>query len=153
MNMSSRNRSNGPVEWDDRRVHALMPDESVIVRYERAGKWFREWPSEQMKPRQKLTVNAAATLARQEATNINFGVPGGAQFDRIAQQQTTVVRSTLAPEKSGGCSDCATERDLIIAQVMSLSELAYVDGPSPWNYGYKSAIQDVILALEKGPAK
>ena len=68
----------------DRRIHAQFPDGSVLVRYDRAGKWYQEWSPEAMKPRQQLSVRAAAATAKALATTIHFGLPGGTVCDRLA---------------------------------------------------------------------
>lgn len=70
---------------NDRRIHADFPDGSVLVRYDRAGKWYQEWPPEAMKQRQQLSVRAAAATAKALATSIHFGLPGGTRFDKLAR--------------------------------------------------------------------
>ena len=71
----------------DRRVHArsFTPSLVEIVRYDRAGKWFREAPRE-LVPRVSLSVRAAAKnavyLRDEKNGEIFFRLPGGSAFDR-----------------------------------------------------------------------
>jgi hypothetical protein len=71
----------------DRRVHAIMHDSSVIVRYDRAGKWFQEWPAYAMIPRRRLSLEKAARLALSpEAQSVYLCMPGGRMFDATVKQ-------------------------------------------------------------------
>jgi len=75
----------------DRRVHAIMADGSALVRYDRAGRWYQEWPAEQMIQRRMLRVDQAVTLATSpEVADVNFGMPGGGTFDQKVRAKTRV---------------------------------------------------------------
>lgn len=69
----------------DRTVHARNDDGTVIVRYDRAGKWYIENLPEGKK-RRRVTVKAAAMLCRDwrrtGTGNIIHGLPGGKLFER-----------------------------------------------------------------------
>ena len=70
----------------DRRVHAFR-GQVEIVRYELAGKWYREIPG---LPRILLTVDEAAREATQHGFTWREGITGGSRFDalvRARQQQ------------------------------------------------------------------
>lgn len=62
----------------DRRIHGISTDGGEIVRYERAGKWYIEYPTG-MRPRRALTVRSAASLAA--LGRAFLGKPGGMRFD------------------------------------------------------------------------
>lgn len=64
----------------DRTVHAKTNDGAELVRYDRGGKWFIEWPREQMKPCRHIGVGEAARLARDGF--VFFNRPGGRVFER-----------------------------------------------------------------------
>lgn len=68
----------------NRRVHARY-DGMVIVRYDRAGKWYLE-PTSPLLSRQHVKVSEAVQSALwgvQYANGvIHTGVPGGGTFDR-----------------------------------------------------------------------
>ncbi len=66
----------------DRRVHAVLGDGSLIIRYDRAGKWFQEFPD---KRRQKIDIRTAARLAA-PARTVNLGLPGGNTFDALVRK-------------------------------------------------------------------
>ena len=67
----------------DRRVHAVLSDGGAVVRYDRAGKWFVEYPS----GRRSVSVREAARLAAEHAETVYTGLPGGRTFDRIVWGQ------------------------------------------------------------------
>lgn len=68
----------------DRTVHATIHAESVgdveVVRYDRAGKWWLEFPGGQ---RERVTLEGAAFHAGGclPTVDVHFGLPGGSRFD------------------------------------------------------------------------
>lgn len=72
-----------PSRNPDRTVHADYPG-MEIVRYNRAGKWYFEPTSPNLK-RQAVTLDAAATQAAWALSHdgrVHYGLPGGTTFDR-----------------------------------------------------------------------
>ena len=69
----------------DRRVHAFK-GQVEIVRYDKAGKWYREIPG---LPRVPLTVDEAARQATLPGFTWREGLTGGSRFDALvrARQQ------------------------------------------------------------------
>lgn len=65
---------------DDRRVHARMITGAEVVRYNRAGKWYLEWPNGRR--RSQLTIGDVVALACTPHCVIFYGLPGGDAFDR-----------------------------------------------------------------------
>lgn len=67
----------------DRRVHARTGVVEV-VRYDRAGKWFLEWPNGSLIPCQAVSFKQAVGWGRAALTDgeVFFGLPGGSRFDR-----------------------------------------------------------------------
>ena len=47
----------------DRVIHAGLPDGGALARYDRAGKWYLEYPDGSGKKRRLLTLNEAVQLA------------------------------------------------------------------------------------------
>lgn len=70
----------------DRQVHATLLDGSTIVRYDRSGRWYQEWPLERMIPHRPLLIRDAVRLTA-GAVHIHFGLPGGQTFDREVRRQ------------------------------------------------------------------
>ena len=71
----------------DRAIHTRTPDDRLIVRYDRAGKWFVESAnSEALIPAWQITLRQAVELATQEGSHIYFGVPGGRAFDAAVKK-------------------------------------------------------------------
>lgn len=66
----------------DRTVHCTLIDNSDIVRYDRAGKWYREWPPTARTARKPLTLSEAVELAALTGERYYFDRPGGGAFDR-----------------------------------------------------------------------
>lgn len=66
----------------DRTVHGFTADGGQVVRYERAGKWFIEYPD--ARPRRAVKLDDAVAAAV-EGTVI-FGRPGGLTFDARARK-------------------------------------------------------------------
>lgn len=62
----------------DRTVHGISQTGGEIVRYDRAGKWYVEYPGEGRIP---ITVGDAALFATAERGTFFLGKPGGQQFD------------------------------------------------------------------------
>jgi hypothetical protein len=73
----------------DRTVHASLKDGSEIVRYDREGRWYLEWPDGS--ERQVLKVRDAVELAADpdKVDQVYSGLPGGAQFDRKIAMKVT----------------------------------------------------------------
>ena len=68
----------------DRQVHAKCPTFEV-VRYNRAGKWYVE--SSAKGSRELVMIQEAARRAQAAVIlggEINYGLPGGRTFDRLA---------------------------------------------------------------------
>ena len=73
----------------DRRVHADLADGSEVVRYERAGKWFREWPDSGLFPTKPIALGEAVALACEPSAQVHLDVPGGRVFDaRVRRVQS-----------------------------------------------------------------
>jgi hypothetical protein len=66
----------------DRRVHAVLANGWEIVRYDRAGKWFREQDGK----RSAITFREAVNYARLAGGRVFYGVPGGKRFDAAMRQ-------------------------------------------------------------------
>jgi hypothetical protein len=69
----------------DRTVYARRKDGCEVVRYDRAGKWYLEWPRERMIPAQHIALGRAideAAMAAHEGGHVYLGMPGGGTFDR-----------------------------------------------------------------------
>ncbi|WP_158303269.1 HNH endonuclease [Prauserella endophytica] len=69
---------------DDRRVHIRLRDGREVVRYDRAGKWFVEFPEGR---RHLLKLSEAVEWAFDKGAEVIFGVPGGARFDGLVRQK------------------------------------------------------------------
>jgi len=70
---------------DDRTVHATTIEGGEVVRYDKAGKWYLEYPSAHT-PRHALTLEAAVFYATRRGSEI-FEMPGGQSF-RAAVRRT-----------------------------------------------------------------
>lgn len=68
-------------ESEDRTVHAVTYDGAEIVRYDRAGKWFIEWPYGSMKPCEHISVMDAARTAVTNSGDVRLDLSGGKIFD------------------------------------------------------------------------
>lgn len=70
---------------DNRRVHAVMSDGSELVRYDKAGKWYQEWPhlisKTGVRKRIAMTLGEVVNEAI-DAAQVFYEKPGGASFDR-----------------------------------------------------------------------
>lgn len=60
----------------DRTVHGITPTGGEVVRYDRAGKWYLEYPSGQRNP---VSLIEAVTVAWAGAPRLDL--PGGGRFD------------------------------------------------------------------------
>lgn len=62
----------------ERVVHAISGDEPAgeLVRYDKAGKWYIEWPGRSLMPSQKVSVRQAALTA------LHWEANGGEVFPR-----------------------------------------------------------------------
>lgn len=67
---------------NDRTVHAELADGHQIVRYDRAGKWYREGPDGRM----LLNVAAAANYV-ESRDEWRPDVPGGQVFDSLVRRR------------------------------------------------------------------
>jgi hypothetical protein len=65
----------------DRTVHATAPDGGQIVRYDRAGKWYLEYPTGRLRPCRQIKFAEAVKLASQIGSYVYLGKPGGRRFD------------------------------------------------------------------------
>jgi hypothetical protein len=63
---------------NDRTIHARTADFKVIVRYDRAGKWYLEGRHN----RRRLTIVEAVEMATHRGSRVYLGQPGGRVFDR-----------------------------------------------------------------------
>lgn len=75
----------------DRTVHATSGDNprGELVRYDRAGKWYIEWPGRSLMPRQRVTITQAVETAKHWWVNggsPHFDRPGGGRFDQLMRQ-------------------------------------------------------------------
>lgn len=61
----------------DRTVHGKTADGGEIVRYDRAGKWYVEWPTN----RYQVSLREAARLASMPGASAFLGRSGGLRFD------------------------------------------------------------------------
>jgi hypothetical protein len=71
---------------NDRRVHGHTDDGGEIVRYDRAGKWYVEYPRARMIPCRRTTLGEAAFLATRDGADAIRGLPGGRAFDAACQR-------------------------------------------------------------------
>lgn len=61
----------------DRTIHARVPGNVLIVRYDKAGKWYAEKDGH----RAPITLGAAVEMATQIGSYVYLGKPGGMMFD------------------------------------------------------------------------
>lgn len=70
---------------NDRLVHAGLPDGGQVVRYDRAGVWYVEYPAESGVKRRKVKLSEAVALAveanRAPGGFVALGRYGGTRFD------------------------------------------------------------------------
>lgn len=72
---------------DDRRIHCTLANGAEIVRYDRSGKWYLEYPESAMKPRRQLRVGEAARMAaRATGAKVWMDLPGGGRFDQLVRR-------------------------------------------------------------------
>ena len=62
---------------NDRTIHGTTPNGEQIVRYDRAGKWYRECAG----TRRQITFAEAVRLATLVGSYVYLGQPGGQRFD------------------------------------------------------------------------
>ena len=78
----------------DRVVHANNADHTVVlVRYERAGKWYVEVVGSHK--RNHVTTTEAVDIAHQwwrEGGTPHFGRPGGSRFDHLLRRKLSGMR-------------------------------------------------------------
>lgn len=68
---------------NDRRVHGRLDGGPEIVRYDRAGKWYLEWPTNGA--REQVAFKTAVSYGRSAmfgAGEVELGLPGGTRWDR-----------------------------------------------------------------------
>jgi len=63
---------------NDRRVHAVTVLGAEVVRYDRAGKWYIEFPDGR---RKAITLSEAVRRATASGSLARVGIPGGGAFD------------------------------------------------------------------------
>ncbi len=64
---------------DDRQVHATMLDGGELVRYNRAGKWYVEYPTLPL-PRKAVSLMGAVSVAVDLGATVHPNRPGGTAF-------------------------------------------------------------------------
>ena len=69
----------------DRTIHGLTADAGWIVRYDRGGKWYVEYPDYTLKACRHITVGLAADLACETGGTAYVGEPGGRRFDALVR--------------------------------------------------------------------
>jgi hypothetical protein len=67
----------------DRRLHGRV-GHGEIVRYDRAGKWYVEWPGS---TRYHVTLAEAVDLATGFKGAAYLGIPGGGRFDAAVRRK------------------------------------------------------------------
>ena len=67
----------------DRTIHARLASGDLIVRHDRAGKWYRESEGQ----RYPITLRAAVDLATQLNSIAYLGQPGGGRFDAAVRRR------------------------------------------------------------------
>jgi hypothetical protein len=65
---------------DDRTVHAVLADGGEVVRYDRAGKWFLEYPYTRMIAARRLSLKQAVQHATSPDATVHLGRRGGTRF-------------------------------------------------------------------------
>ena len=90
----------------DRTVHATLADGSELARYDRAGKWFREWPDRGLFPSKSLRLAEVVALALEPGSRVYLDKPGGGSFDARVRR----VRMTAAPTGPEPRTDAAVGR-------------------------------------------
>jgi pimeloyl-ACP methyl ester carboxylesterase len=69
------------IDPHDRQVAAVLPDGAEIVRYDRAGHYFIEWPPTSGTNRRRLKIGEAARLAVESNARILRGSLWGFQIE------------------------------------------------------------------------
>jgi hypothetical protein len=85
------------MRMSDRIVHGQTVDHAEIVRYDRAGKWYFEWP-DRLRPRRQVTIGEAARAAVEG--KFYLGLYGGRVFDQRVRDRL----DRRAPSGAGGTS-------------------------------------------------
>ncbi len=87
----------------DRLIHAAC-GEWLVVRYDRAGKWYVEYDPPRMRPARRVSVKEAARLAvemeRESAGTIYLGTAGGRSFDRLVRSLTSPAEASAESVKT-----------------------------------------------------
>lgn len=83
----------------DRTVHATVPGGGEIVRYDKASKWYLEYPPKTLKPRTRLSLPKAVDLAlkheREPGCCIFLNRAGGTMFDARVRKLKEIERKAL----------------------------------------------------------
>ncbi len=80
----------------DRTVHARQDSypHLEVVRYDRSGKWWLEYPSGTLIPARRVNVTVAADKAAgfliYRTGTVNFGRPGGRTFDQRVRRKVAL---------------------------------------------------------------
>ena len=90
---------------NDRTIHAAA-GEWLIVRYDRAGKWYVEYEPKRDREREHIGVGEAARLAGDweevAAGTIYFGAKGGTTFDRLIRKRQAANGEDATPDGERG---------------------------------------------------
>lgn len=78
---------------DDRTIHGISQSGGEIVRYDRAGKWYVEYPTHRL----PVTVEDAALFATADRAQWLPGRPGGRRFD--ASVRSLLGEQTIAAQE------------------------------------------------------
>jgi hypothetical protein len=66
----------------DRRVYVRLPSGVEVVRYDRAGKWYREFGGRRL----QITFAEAVCFAQKRRAEVFAGLPGGKAFDAAVRR-------------------------------------------------------------------
>jgi hypothetical protein len=78
-------------EKNDRRVHIRTRDGREVVHYDRAGKWYIEYPDGRRFP---IRLGDAVAWSQKRGAEVFTGLPGGIQFDKAIASRRTPTRTT-----------------------------------------------------------
>lgn len=74
---------------NDRTIHARTRSGMLIVRYDRAGKWYAERVFTRLR---SLTLKQAVDLAVQQGSYVYLDQPGGKRFDAAVRKMCEGAR-------------------------------------------------------------
>lgn len=83
----------------DQTVHGVTADGGFLVRYDRAGKWYVEYPGLRMIPARRVTLREAVALATADGAEAVLGLPGGGAFDRKVTERTNAPQHQRLSEE------------------------------------------------------